>query len=406
MKIDVEFSKDALSIDVDFKESDQEFGAGMGEILVLHDGQNGATFTPAVSAEGVVSWTNDRDLPNPAPVNIMGPAGPAGEAGPQGPKGDAGAQGPKGDTGPAGKDGAKGDKGDKGDTGPQGPQGPAGADGTMSFEDLTPEQKASLKGNKGDTGPAGPQGPQGDKGDPGAPGTNGKDGAPGKDGVNGKDGSPGKDGADGISPVVAVEDIDGGHRLIITDKNGTRIMDIMDGKDGNDGVHWDNVEGKPFGEIRPDTLYWDGNTEGLLEIASDVGNFYKVSDVVLTEDDFFNTGSYEDDIVRISGDSGVIFSETNDDVLDAMFAELGFGIIGDWVFCAPTDNYEIPAFGITLPEAGVYFNANYNIRSFHIADFTRFPSTKLMDTKYLPMDDITAAVIAALPVYDGEVVTE
>ena len=43
-------------------------------------------------------------------------------------------------------DGLKGPKGDKGDQGPQGPtgpQGPAGADGTMTFMELTDEQKAS-----------------------------------------------------------------------------------------------------------------------------------------------------------------------------------------------------------------------------------------------------------------------
>ena len=38
-------------------------------------GGNGATFTPSVSSDGVLSWTNDKWLPNPAPVNIKGPAG-------------------------------------------------------------------------------------------------------------------------------------------------------------------------------------------------------------------------------------------------------------------------------------------------------------------------------------------
>ena len=41
-------------------------------------GENGATFTPSVSPEGVISWTNDRELPNPEPVNIKGEQGPAG----------------------------------------------------------------------------------------------------------------------------------------------------------------------------------------------------------------------------------------------------------------------------------------------------------------------------------------
>lgn len=39
------------------------------------DAEAGATFTPAVSAAGVLSWSNDRGHPNPAPVKIQGPAG-------------------------------------------------------------------------------------------------------------------------------------------------------------------------------------------------------------------------------------------------------------------------------------------------------------------------------------------
>lgn len=38
-------------------------------------GESGATFTPAVSSEGVLSWTNDKGLENPAPVNIKGKDG-------------------------------------------------------------------------------------------------------------------------------------------------------------------------------------------------------------------------------------------------------------------------------------------------------------------------------------------
>ena len=55
------------------------------------DGANGATFTPAVSEDGTLSWTNDKSLENPASVNIRGPKG---ETGAQGGKGDTGAAGP------------------------------------------------------------------------------------------------------------------------------------------------------------------------------------------------------------------------------------------------------------------------------------------------------------------------
>lgn len=96
----------------------------------------------------------------------------------------------------------------KGPAGPQGPQGEKGADGTMTFEDLTPEQKASLKGDKGDTGP---QGPKGDKGDTGAagpqgePGPKGDKGDPGENGAQGPQGEKGEPGTNGTTPVKGVD---------------------------------------------------------------------------------------------------------------------------------------------------------------------------------------------------------
>lgn len=36
---------------------------------------DGATFTPSVSDEGLLSWTNDKGLPNPVTVSVMGPKG-------------------------------------------------------------------------------------------------------------------------------------------------------------------------------------------------------------------------------------------------------------------------------------------------------------------------------------------
>lgn len=37
----------------------------------------GATFVPSVSNDGVLSWTNDKGLENPTPVNVVGPKGDA-----------------------------------------------------------------------------------------------------------------------------------------------------------------------------------------------------------------------------------------------------------------------------------------------------------------------------------------
>lgn len=49
----------------------EETVAGMGAVK----GDDGTTFTPSVSSNGTLSWTNNGGLPNPAPVNIQGPAG-------------------------------------------------------------------------------------------------------------------------------------------------------------------------------------------------------------------------------------------------------------------------------------------------------------------------------------------
>ena len=83
------------------------------------EGSSGATFIPSVSAEGIISWTNDKDLENPSPVDIKGPAGEKGDKGDQGIQGEQGPQGEKGDTGP------------QGEQGPIGETGPAGADGAQ-----------------------------------------------------------------------------------------------------------------------------------------------------------------------------------------------------------------------------------------------------------------------------------
>lgn len=66
------------------------------------EGENGATFTPEVTEEGVISWTNDKDLTNPNPVNIKGPKGDTGSDGIPGPQGETGQQGPPGQGVPTG----------------------------------------------------------------------------------------------------------------------------------------------------------------------------------------------------------------------------------------------------------------------------------------------------------------
>ena len=46
------------------------------------DGEDGVTFTPSVSEQGIISWTNDGGRTNPESVNIKGPKGDTGDPAP------------------------------------------------------------------------------------------------------------------------------------------------------------------------------------------------------------------------------------------------------------------------------------------------------------------------------------
>lgn len=120
------------------------------------DGALGVTFTPSMSEDGTLTWTNDGGKENPLPINLKGPAGAKGTAGE---KGDQGPEGPKGD---------KGDKGDQGQPGIQGPKGEKGDKGEQGSK--------GVPGPQGLPGLPGPEGPQGERGRDGAPGEKGDKG--------------------------------------------------------------------------------------------------------------------------------------------------------------------------------------------------------------------------------------
>lgn len=99
-------------------------------------GDPGAVYTPSVSGEGVLSWSNNGGLSNPESVNIRGPQGMPGADGKDGTDGKDGAPGADG------QDGTTPTIGDNGnwfigdtDTGKpsRGEIGPAGADGKSAY---------------------------------------------------------------------------------------------------------------------------------------------------------------------------------------------------------------------------------------------------------------------------------
>ena len=126
-----------------------------------------STTQPAAESPAII-WVNPEDTTFAEYIKVDGEwRGVPGFTGPAGPQGEPGIQGPRGE---------------QGEQGIQGPKGDKGADGTMTFEELTPEQKASLKGDTGEQGPVGPQGVKGDKGEKGDKGDQGERGPKGDTG--------------------------------------------------------------------------------------------------------------------------------------------------------------------------------------------------------------------------------
>ena len=224
-------------------------GSGVGE--AGPKGDKGITFTPSVSPEGILSWTNDGEADNPPSVNIKGPKGEQGLQGEQGPigpkgdKGDTGAQGPigpKGDKGLQGEQGPIGPKGDKGDAGAQGPTfiPSVNSDGLLTWTNngnLNNPPSVDIKG------PQGEKGLQGEKGDKGDAGAQGPTGPKGDKGDAGAQGLQGEKGANGITPNITigtVTTLEAGQQATVT-KTGTKEEPIFNfgipkGQKGADGA--------------------------------------------------------------------------------------------------------------------------------------------------------------------------
>lgn len=142
----------------------------------------GTTFTPHISLDGVISWTNDGGLDNPAPVSVKG------------------AKGDKGETGATGATGAQGERGEKGDKGDAGEPGEAGKAATIAIgavETGEPGTEANVTNTgtesaavlhfvipRGAKGEQGEKGLQGERGERGERGETGAQGEPGKDGTS------------------------------------------------------------------------------------------------------------------------------------------------------------------------------------------------------------------------------
>ena len=218
----------------------------MTQVVSTKAGIDGVTFTPSVSEQGVISWTNDGNLPNPEPVNIRGPQGIQGIQGIQGPAGPAGATGATGQRGPQGI---------------QGQPGTPGLDGVspeITVTDITGGHRLTIVDAAGTHNIDIMDGTNGTAGQDGAAATieigQVATGAAGTNanvrnsgttsaavldfviprGDTGAAGQTGPAGADGYSPAVDIQTIAGGHSITITDEDHPtgQTFNVMDGQDG------------------------------------------------------------------------------------------------------------------------------------------------------------------------------
>ena len=144
-----------MGFKTNFSSSANAFETKFGTYNTIYDGENGATFYPNVSEDGILSWTNDKNLANPTPRKVRGEDGEDGDDGVSvtsvrqttTSNVDGGENvitvslsngkdfifvvknGSKGSKGDVGDKGEKGDKGDRGAQGIQGIQGIQGVKG-------------------------------------------------------------------------------------------------------------------------------------------------------------------------------------------------------------------------------------------------------------------------------------
>lgn len=224
-------------------------------IAQIIDNQDGATYTPHLSENGVLSFTNDRGLPNPEPVDITGPAGRDGDQGPRGFQGERGDPGFSPVVSVTEYTG-----GHQVSITYEGGVQVFNVDNGAAGEPGKPPEILVSVGIKEDEGvPRGVvtktgEGPEqdfridfynirGDRGEPGPGATIDIRDIPGGHAVEVTDINgtktfnvmDGEKGADGFSPVVTVGEIAGGHKVGITDKTGEKSFNVMDGARGEAG---------------------------------------------------------------------------------------------------------------------------------------------------------------------------
>lgn len=129
----------------------------------------------------------------------------------------------------------------------------------------------------------------------GATGSGGSEGGDSGSSGTGSDGSgtPGQGGEDGFSPTILVTPIEGGNRVTITDINGPKTFDVMDGKTpekGKDYFTAEEVEAIVQDVVTRVTALIDERFYTKNEIDSKIGGFVTGEEMSTILGEVFGTG--------------------------------------------------------------------------------------------------------------------
>ena len=240
---------------------------GLSNVLTI------GTVTKGDNASATITGTSPSQVLNlvlpKGDQGIQGEKGDKGDTGEQGIQGIQGIQGEKGDTGVGFTTASVGESSQSGDytvtpitfnksdgsTTVVNVNAKNGVDGTVSFDNLTEEQKASLKGekgDKGDTGETGATGPQGEQGPQGPTGPQGETGATGPQGPTGPSGQDGSDGVSITTITTGTPTQSDGYTitpLTINKSDSSNVTVNISAKNGLDGsqgtVNYPELTNKP-----------------------------------------------------------------------------------------------------------------------------------------------------------------
>ena len=216
-------------------------------------------------------------------------------------------------------------------------------------------------------------------------------------------GTNGKDGKDGYSPTVNVTEIDNGHKVNITDKNGTKSFDVLNGKKGDKGDKGDTGSDGKDGSNGKDgytpvkgTDYWTEDDKSAIvnEVAAQT---YLKS----TIDSKFKTAN--DDIS--ANTEAIKQNKTDISSLDDKISSLTLGLHTDGLFYIFVNGEPIGN-GISLPKASgdVYGNVdsgNNIILNGDLADGEYFIKYEMSDGSTIDIGELVLSADIVEPTYNN-----